>query len=658
VTLLRAVFAFSSVLLLSLAAGAQTPPPPSNILVIIADDVGVDMIGAYQPLVNSNQVPPTPRIDELAAHGVLFRNAWSNPLCATTRATIQTGRYGHRTGIIGPIDELEAEEFAIPELLTGDPALDYGSAVIGKWGLGGTPAAPITRHAVRSGYDRSVGEPSCCLHGTYFNWQKHFAQFTPGPGCDLDRESCITSSVTTSTAYATSENVEDAKLWLGSLPAEQPWLLVLAFNAAHTPFHAPPDALHSYPKPLNCTGTGSTCYRAMIEAMDNEIDDLLDWLGPQELANTTVIFVGDNGSPVNMGVDPFDPQRAKGSLYQGGINVPLIVSGAAVVGPGRVSPALVNTSDLFRTVLELAGANPATFPTVIPSTPEQPWDHDSFSIVPILKGTATDGEIRHYAFAQSGNGKTIRNRRGFKLLLIVNQWSFFDLADDPQEDVSLIEPDGDLIGSDPEQLAALTDLRARLGEWWGDPPNLPAANRDLDADAVAEDGGAAFCTGGQFLGCDDNCPALPNPDQADADGDAIGNACDVVCDNGLDDDGDGYIDVDGFGSAPADPACATPAQNTEKQNCQDGIDNDSDVRKDFDGGQSIHGACSAGVCPPGVSDVNGDGVADPDLHCSSFADNTEQNHCGFGFELALLTPLLSRLERYRRLVALAGTRRA
>ena len=85
-------------LLLSGAAGAQ-----ENVLVLIADDVGVDRVGCY----GEHPAPgDTPNIDRLAGNGVLFRNAWSSPLCSPTRAGVLTGRYGFRTGIgtiIGPL---------------------------------------------------------------------------------------------------------------------------------------------------------------------------------------------------------------------------------------------------------------------------------------------------------------------------------------------------------------------------------------------------------------------------------------------------------------------------------------------------------------------------------------------------------------------------
>src|SRR5690606_551471 len=85
-----------SVALLASMACAHAPETSPNLLVIVLDDVGTDSVGTWG---EHPDAPPTPAIDALAAQGVLFRNAWSTPACAPTRATLVTGRHGRRTGI-------------------------------------------------------------------------------------------------------------------------------------------------------------------------------------------------------------------------------------------------------------------------------------------------------------------------------------------------------------------------------------------------------------------------------------------------------------------------------------------------------------------------------------------------------------------------------
>jgi len=132
------------------------------------------------------------------------------------------------------------------------------------------------------------------------------------------------------------------------------------------------------------------------------------------------------------------------------------------------------------------------------------------------------------------------------------------------------------------------------------------------------------------------------------------------CSDGLDNDGDGRIDFDpvtyadapSFTAGTGDPACSFAGGQREVAACQNGLDDDHDGRADFDGGQSIHGACqppALGGCPPGVTDVDEDGVADPDPQCTDapWATREKAKSCGLGAELALLVGVVRGLRRRR-----------
>jgi hypothetical protein len=112
------------------------------------------------------------------------------------------------------------------------------------------------------------------------------------------------------------------------------------------------------------------------------------------------------------------------------------------------------------------------------------------------------------------------------------------------------------------------------------------------------------------------------------------------CSDGFDNDGDGLVDF------PEDPGCRDAEAKREATQCQDGVNNDpgEDDLIDFDGGQSIHGECSGGSCPEGVSDPDEDGVADPDPNCTTSFRNCEKERCGgcgLGAELLILLPVLA-----------------
>jgi hypothetical protein len=141
----------------------------------------------------------------------------------------------------------------------------------------------------------------------------------------------------------------------------------------------------------------------------------------------------------------------------------------------------------------------------------------------------------------------------------------------------------------------------------------------------------------------DCCDAInrePSPDDIAGAQSVYGLSSIPACANGIDDDGDGWTDD------AEDPGC-TATGIRENPQCQDGVGNDGDGLVDFDGGQSIHGACGGGGCPPGVSDPEGDGVANPDPQCLSAPQRNRESQggCGLGAEIAAAFLALPRLRR-------------
>lgn len=197
--------------------GPQPDPGPTlnehpNILLVISDDLGLDASSGYRV---GTDLPTTPTLDELAANGLIFDNAWATPLCSPTRATILAGRYGIRTGVLSPDDSISLSETSLQSFIDSNVPNTYTHAVIGKWHLSGRD---------NGGIDHFAGFEGGGVRD-YFDWTM----------IENGRES-------PSDVYTTTRFVDLAIEWIAA--REAPWFAWLAFNAPHTPFHLPPPGLH------------------------------------------------------------------------------------------------------------------------------------------------------------------------------------------------------------------------------------------------------------------------------------------------------------------------------------------------------------------------------------------------------------------------------
>lgn len=341
----------------------------SNILLIIADDLGNDEVGIYNEGDDATR-PPTPNIDRLAAKGVRFTNAYSNPVCSPTRAGILTGRYSLRHGV-GDIVRfktqsytLPSEEVSIPELLDAAES-GYDHSLCGKWHLD-TDASGGLQHPLLEGFNWAAGSRS--NFNDYYKWLKN----TNGAPRMVG-------------TYATMDTTNDAIARSNTMT--EPWFLWVAYNAPHLPFHFPPRDLHTRPGDDH---SKANRYAATVEALDTEIGRLLASMHPTVRKNTIVIFLGDNGSPTKaLGGDV-----GKGGVTEAGVNVPFIVAGAAVPAHsrGKVSKALVHTTDVYATVADIADVNVGA---VLP--PGRVID--SVSLLPVL-ADPKHASIRRYAYSE------------------------------------------------------------------------------------------------------------------------------------------------------------------------------------------------------------------------------------------------------------------
>lgn len=404
-----------------------------NILLVIADDMGLDASPCHS--VGDKRVS-MPNLETLCQEGLVFDNAYAAPVCSPTRATIITGKYGFRTGIGAAIPRTNGRGLSVEEKSLFDHfnETNYSSAIIGKWHLAGS--------------DASLDHPS------QLGVQEYYGIFKEGTRDYFNWDAVHNGEKSRVSGYSTTVFTDRAIDWIAA--QNNPWFLWLAFNAPHRPFHVPPQGLHRNSGLIDDERTIRAdplpYYHAALEALDSEMGRLLNSIDDENRRKTIVIFVGDNGTPNQVASSLFGHWRAKGTLFQGGTNVPLVVHGPNVK-KGR-SRALVNTTDLYATIASFAGLETGT--------------RDSFNIRPILEGHSG---VRKYAYvehfkdrpAKVGNslGWAIRDAQYKLVTLTGKQPVLFDLKADPFERTDLLtsDPSANTQSKAAELLSAYEDIR-------------------------------------------------------------------------------------------------------------------------------------------------------------------------------------------------------
>ena len=375
-----------------------------NILFIISDDLGLDASNQFARTLDG---PTTPVLDELANNGLVFDNAWAMPSCAPTRATLLTGEFGVTNGVSATPGRLDLGTEILQRALEDNT--DYQTAVFGKWHLAQGNTEP--NHPNDLGVGHYAGNLAGNV-GNYFDW-------------DLTTNGVVTNETQYNTTKLTSLAID----WISE--QQDPWFVWLAYIAPHSPFHLPPESLQSSGLPggqSDINANERAYFLASIEAMDTEIGRLIDSLPANQRENTVIIYMGDNGTPRGI-IDTrvFPTTHAKSSLYEGGVGVPMLVSGAGVTRPGERESALVNTADLFATVSDLTGMR------VTPPATSQ-------SFAGLLSDAGAAQRAFNYAQIEGNNasGWTVRNSR-YKLIVFNNgNEELYDLANDPDEANNLI----------------------------------------------------------------------------------------------------------------------------------------------------------------------------------------------------------------------------
>tara|TARA_R110002073_G_scaffold43606_1_gene121566 strand:+ start:26039 stop:27445 length:1407 start_codon:yes stop_codon:yes gene_type:complete len=302
-----------------------------NVILILADDMGIGDLASRNG--NRNR---TPHLDRLKQESVWFEHAYSAaPVCAPARASLLTGRYPHRTGVVTlnqqrypQLTRLRKDETTLADLFQDN---DYVTGLIGKWHCGdGAEYQPLAR-----GFDEFEG----------------FVDHTHVPSY-FDYKLLVQGQLHAESKQYLTNDLSSRAVQFVRRHQQHPFFLHLAHYAPHRPLGAPEDRIGPYLEKGFDRDT-ATVY-AMIEIMDEGIGNLLRELDRLKLReNTIVIFASDNG-PDPLVSSRFNSQLrgTKYTVYEGGIHVPMMIRWPAQLDPCE-RDEVVHFADVLPTLMEL-----------------------------------------------------------------------------------------------------------------------------------------------------------------------------------------------------------------------------------------------------------------------------------------------------------------
>jgi arylsulfatase A-like enzyme len=456
----------ASILSWALLFGAAARP---NVILIVADDLGAMDVGCNNP----KTFYETPRIDGLAQSGMRFTQGYAAcPVCSPTRASLMTGKSPPRTGVTdyiggnrpGPLlpapnqDHLAQDEVTLAERLRD---AGYATFFAGKWHLGTGEFSPNAQ-----GFG-----PGLTGNGQFYYPPADGASRSHGDGRKDPADPKTTDRIAND-AVRFIENHKDG-----------PFFAYHPFLAVHTPIEARRDLVAKYEQkrksaPADAWGRegerkvrlvqNHAVYAAMLEQMDAAVGRVLDAVEQAGLAERTiVIFTSDNGGLSTSEGHPTSnlPLRAgKGWLYEGGLRVPFIIRAPGVARPGSVCQEPIVSTDLYPTILQLAG---------LPLSPKQ--HVDGVSIVPLLRGESfSHGPIfwhyPHYGNQGGAPGGAVRD----------GEWKLVEWYEDGRLELFHLPGDGkettNLASKEQDRAAK---LRTTLDRWRTDVgAKMPSSNPD------------------------------------------------------------------------------------------------------------------------------------------------------------------------------------
>ncbi|MEN8117424.1 MAG: sulfatase [Bacteroidota bacterium] len=402
-----------------------------NFILIVADDLGFADLG-----LNGSKQIPTPHIDRLAEEGINFTQGYvSAPVCSPSRAGFLTGRnqvhFGHDNNMGGNQPGFDRNYLGLPlsetTIATRLKSLGYVTGLIGKWHLGDEPHF----HPLKRGFDEFWGYTG--------GGHNYFTAEPDGKGynCPIECNYKTPQPIT----YITDDKGDECVDFI-KRHKNEPFFLFASFNAPHAPMHATEADLELFKHIKN---EKRRKYCAMVYRLDINVGRIIETLEDEGLAeNTLIVFISDNGGPVNSNASinaPFNGQ--KGILLEGGIHVPFVMNWKGKLPAGEKYDNPVISLDFAPTFFELAGGE---------ITDDVKFD--GVNLIPYINGEninrphkAMNWRFTISAAIRDGNWKLVRLPDRLPLL--------FDLSKDisEQNNVSM------------QNLEITESLLKRLGDW-------------------------------------------------------------------------------------------------------------------------------------------------------------------------------------------------
>ncbi len=435
-------------LLAFVAAVATSHAAPRNIVFILTDDHRFDAMGFM-----GHPFLETPNIDSIAKNGAHLPNAFvTTALCSPSHASILTGLYAHKHGVVDNNNPVREDLVFFPQTLQ---RAGYQTGYFGKWHMGGEGDAP------QRGFNKWVS-----FRGQGEYWPDR--RGTPAQKVAANRKPMtlnVDGKVVPQKGYVTDELTDYAVEWLRTVPKEQPFFIYLSHKAVHSEFvpadrhagrykdkalpipasrtkheNAPMwvqnqrNSWHGIDFPYHSNLNVEGYYRRYCEtllAVDESVGRVLDTLRERgQLENTLIVYMGDNGFA--FGEHGLIDKR---TAYEWSMRVPLVMQCPSVIKPGTVVKQVVANNDIAPTLLDAADAKGHSS------------EFDGRSFWPLVKGESIPwrSELLYEYFWERNfpHTPTIHALRGdrYKYVHVHGLWDIdelYDLENDPGETKNLI----------------------------------------------------------------------------------------------------------------------------------------------------------------------------------------------------------------------------